>query len=72
MVLGDRLPRSILASRVVLPNGIGSKYLNGSAIRQDYIEPAIKWISKDGTLRAIWIRTSGSLTLMSYGYILRR
>ena len=26
--------------------GIGSDYLNGSAIRQDYLETAIKWISK--------------------------
>jgi len=26
---------------------IGSDYLNGSAIRQDYLETAIKWISKD-------------------------
>lgn len=26
--------------------GIGSDYLNGSAIRQDYFETAIKWISK--------------------------
>jgi hypothetical protein len=26
--------------------GIGSNYLNGSSIRQDYLETAIKWISK--------------------------
>lgn len=26
--------------------GIGSDYLNGSSIRQDYLETAIKWISK--------------------------
>ena len=30
--------------------GIGSKYLNGSAIRQDYFETAIRWISKDGDI----------------------
>ena len=28
--------------------GIGNKYLNGSANRQDYLETAIEWIS-DGT-----------------------
>jgi len=27
--------------------GIGGDYLNGSAIRQDYLETAIKWISND-------------------------
>lgn len=27
--------------------GLASKYLQGSAIRQDYLETAIKWISKD-------------------------
>ena len=27
--------------------GIGSDYLNGSAIRQEYLETAIKWISED-------------------------
>lgn len=27
--------------------GLASKYLNGSPIRQDYLETAIKWISKD-------------------------
>lgn len=27
--------------------GIGSDYLNGTAIRQDYLETAIKWISND-------------------------
>lgn len=28
---------------------IGGDYLNGSAIRQDYLETAIKWISKENT-----------------------
>ena len=28
-------------------HGIGSDYLNGSSIRQDYLETAIKWISED-------------------------
>ncbi len=28
-------------------SGIGSDYLNGSPIRQDYLETAIKWISND-------------------------
>lgn len=27
--------------------GLGSDYLNGSAIRQDYLETAIKWLSND-------------------------
>ncbi len=27
--------------------GLGSDYLNGTAIRQDYLETTIKWISKD-------------------------
>jgi REP element-mobilizing transposase RayT len=27
--------------------GLGSNYLNGSPIRQDYLETAIRWISKD-------------------------
>ena len=28
-------------------NGIGNAYVSGSTIRQDYLETAIKWISKD-------------------------
>lgn len=28
-------------------NGLGGDYLNGSAIRQDYLETTIKWISND-------------------------
>jgi len=30
--------------------GIGSKYLSGSSIRQQYLEIAIKWISKDSII----------------------
>jgi hypothetical protein len=29
---------------------VGSKYLNGSAIRQDFLETAIKWHAKDGDI----------------------
>ncbi len=30
--------------------GLGSDYLSGSVIRQDYLETAIKWASKDGDI----------------------
>ncbi|EIC19491.1 HNH endonuclease family protein [Thiorhodovibrio frisius] len=30
--------------------GLGSKYLSGTAIRQDYLETAIKWISKNNDI----------------------
>lgn len=33
------------SKRMCAAEGIGSKYLNGSAIRQDYLETAISWIS---------------------------
>jgi hypothetical protein len=31
-------------------HGLGSKYLKGSSIRQEYLETAIKWISKDSII----------------------
>ena len=31
--------------------GIGSDYLSGTPIRQDYLETTIKWISEDGDIK---------------------
>lgn len=33
-------------------HGLASDYLNGSPIRQDYLETVIKWISKDGNIES--------------------
>ena len=49
---------------------IGSDYLNGSPIRQDYLETTIDWISK-GAIEQYMQTTSTSPTLTNYGYTSR-
>lgn len=44
-VLGLLTPNAILVKQLV-QHTIGNDYLNGSAIRRDYLETAINWISK--------------------------
>ena len=64
--------------------GIGSNYLNGSPIRQDYLETAIKWISEDlietymsdhqhdQNASALWIYFQSVITWVSTTFIKKR
>ena len=64
--------------------GIGSDYLNGSPIRQDYLETAIKWISEsnievymsnhqhDPNASALWIYFQSVITWVSAIFIKKR
>jgi len=64
--------------------GIGSDYLNGSAIRQDYFETAIKWISSgnievymsnhqhDPNATALWIYFQSVITWVSATFTKKR
>jgi hypothetical protein len=64
--------------------GIGSNYLNGSPIRQDYFETAIKWISNDviedymsehqhdQNASALWIYFQSVITWVSTTFIKKR
>lgn len=65
-------------------HGIGSDYLNGSAIRQDYLEAAIKWISEgnievymsnhqhDPNASALWIYFQSVMTWVSTTFTKKR
>lgn len=65
-------------------HGIGSDYLNGSAIRQDYLETAIKWISSgnvevymsthqhDPNASALWIYFQSVITWVSATFTKKR
>ena len=48
--------------------GIGSGYLNGSPIRQEYLETAIKWISEGNIERAICLLISMTKMLAHCGF----
>ena len=48
--------------------GIGSDYLNGTAIRQDYLETALKWISNDN-IEMYMAKINMKLIQMNYGSI---
>lgn len=64
--------------------GIGSDYLNGSAIRQDYLETSIKWISSgnievymsnhqhDPNASALWIYFQSVITWVSATFTKKR
>ena len=64
--------------------GIGSDYLNGSPIRQEYLETAIKWISKDNielymaehqhdqNANALWIYFQSVITWASTTFTKKR
>jgi len=64
--------------------GIGSDYLNGSPIRQDYLETAIKWISEgeieaymaehqhDQNASALWIYFQSLITWVSATFTKKR
>jgi hypothetical protein len=51
--------------------GIGSDYLNGSPIRQDYLQTAIKWISGDNIEQNIWQSINTTKMQMHYGDIFK-
>ena len=65
-------------------HGIGSDYLSGSAIRQDYLETAIKWISSgnievymsnhqhDPNASALWIYFQSAITWVSATFTKKR
>ena len=59
---------NVISAKVAVQLEIGSDYLSGSAIRQDYLETAIDWISK-GKMRIIWQNISMTRMPMLYGYI---
>ena len=64
--------------------GIGSNYLNGSPIRQDYLEKAIKWVSNgkietymadhqhDQNASALWIYFQSLITWVSTNFTNKR
>lgn len=64
--------------------GIGSDYLNGSPIRQEYLETAVKWISKgniedymaehqhDQNASALWIYFQSVITWVSATFTTKR
>ena len=49
---------------------IASEYMNGSPIRQNYLETAIKWIASrdEKKLRIIWLNISMIQIVINYGF----
>ena len=51
--------------------GLGNNYLSGTAIRQDYLEKTIKWISKDGNIEDYMSKNQNEAMQMKFGFISR-